>query len=132
MRVFANTGKNIQDLASVGLRILHTVCSDERQLMRAGKVDQLAIYLFFATNEMALKFNTNVFAAECVDEKFRAILRLLGSTGCQPVASGSLPDALCVCTRGLKRGLRQAAANYRLAACAPRSKERDQTFSELR
>src|SRR5438128_2323651 len=41
----------------------------------------------------------------------------LGSTGCQPVASGSLPDALQgVCTRGVERGLRQAAANYRLAA----------------
>jgi len=47
----------------------------------------------------------------------------LGSTGCQPVASGSLPDALSVCTLGVKRCLRQAAANYRLAACAPQSKE---------
>src|SRR5438034_8498363 len=52
------------------------------------------------------------------------LIVLLGSTGCQsatgrirrgePVASGSLPDALCVCTPGLKRGLQQAAANYRL------------------
>jgi error-prone DNA polymerase len=46
---------------------------------------------------------------------------LLGSTGCQPVASGSLPDALRVCTRGVKTCLRQAAANCRLAACAPQS-----------
>ena len=46
----------------------------------------------------------------------------LGSTGCQPVASGSLPDALQrVCTRGVETGLRQAAANYRLAACAPQT-----------
>src|SRR5437763_2402864 len=44
----------------------------------------------------------------------------LASTGCQPVASGSLPEALeDVCTRGVERALRQAAANYRLAACAP-------------
>ena len=43
-----------------------------------------------------------------------------GSTGCQPVASGSLPDALeGVSTPGVERSLRQAAANYRLAACAP-------------
>ena len=57
------------------------------------------------------------------------LIVLLGSTGCQsatgrirrgePVASGSLPDALCVCTPGLKRSLRQAAANNRLAACVP-------------
>jgi len=44
---------------------------------------------------------------------------LLGSTGCQPVASGSLPDATWVCARGSGEGLRQAAANNRLAACAP-------------
>ena len=27
----------------------------------------------------------------------------LGSTGCQPVVSGSLPDAMCVSTRGIER-----------------------------
>jgi error-prone DNA polymerase len=49
---------------------------------------------------------------------------LLGSTGCQPVASGSLPDALeSVCTPGMETGLRQAAANYRLAACVPQKTE---------
>src|SRR6516164_1288833 len=48
----------------------------------------------------------------------------LGSTGYQPVPSGSLPDALHrVCTRGVETGLRQAAANYRLAACAPQNPE---------
>jgi error-prone DNA polymerase len=48
----------------------------------------------------------------------------LGSTGCQPVASGSLPDALeRVCMRGVETGLRQAAANYRLAACAPQNSQ---------
>src|SRR5882762_696725 len=35
MRVFANTGENIQDFASVRLGILHTVCSDKRKSMRA-------------------------------------------------------------------------------------------------
>jgi error-prone DNA polymerase len=50
--------------------------------------------------------------------------RTPGSTGCQPVASGSLPDALeDVCMRSIERGLRQAAANYRLAACAPRTSQ---------
>jgi error-prone DNA polymerase len=46
---------------------------------------------------------------------------LLGSTGCQPVASGSLPDAPCICAGGSGRSLRQAAANNRLAACAPQT-----------
>ena len=39
MGVFANAGEHIQDLASVRLGMLHTVCSDERQLMRAGEID---------------------------------------------------------------------------------------------
>src|SRR5438309_2524834 len=42
-----------------------------------------------------------------------------GSTGCQPVASGSLPDAISPRARCLVPGLRQTAANNRLAACAP-------------
>jgi error-prone DNA polymerase len=47
-----------------------------------------------------------------------------GSTGCQPVASGNLPDALeRVCTPGMETSSRQAAANYRLAACAPQKPE---------
>src|SRR6266513_972492 len=45
----------------------------------------------------------------------------LGSTGCEPVASGSLPEVSNVCTRRTQRSLRQAAANNRLAACAPQS-----------
>ena len=45
----------------------------------------------------------------------------LGSTGCQPVASGSLPDAVSPCARDFVPGLQQAAANNRLAACAPQN-----------
>ena len=45
----------------------------------------------------------------------------LGSTGCQPVASGSLPDAVSPHARRFVPGLRQAAANNRLAACAPQN-----------
>ena len=67
MRVFANTGENIQDFASVRLGVLHTVCSDERQSMRARQIDQFSINAFLAANEMSLKFNENVFAAECID-----------------------------------------------------------------
>jgi error-prone DNA polymerase len=46
-----------------------------------------------------------------------------GSTGCQPVASGSLPDAISPRAQRFVPGLRQAAANNRLAACAPPNAE---------
>src|SRR5438552_2954061 len=45
----------------------------------------------------------------------------LGSTGCQPVLSGSLPDGILVVGHEFRRRLRQAAANNRLAACAPQT-----------
>ena len=67
MRVFTNTGENIQDFAPVRPGVLHTVCSDERQSMRVRQIDQFSINAFFATNEMALNFNENVFPAEEVD-----------------------------------------------------------------
>src|SRR5438874_3419426 len=46
-----------------------------------------------------------------------------GSTGCQPVASCSLPDAISSRAQRFVPGLRQAAANNRLAACALRNAE---------
>src|SRR5437870_7853077 len=45
-----------------------------------------------------------------------------GSAGCQPAASGSLPDANSP-RAGRFAGLRQAAANSRLVACAPQAAE---------
>src|ERR1043166_9952357 len=42
----------------------------------------------------------------------------LGSTGCQPVASGSLPEAISPRARGVVSGLRQGAANNPLGARA--------------
>src|SRR6266480_816761 len=47
----------------------------------------------------------------------------LGSAGCQPAASGSLPDANSPRAERFVPGLRQAAANSRLAACAPQTAE---------
>jgi len=67
MRVFANTGENIQDFASIPLGVLHTVCSDERQSMCARQIDQFSINAFFAANEMPLDFNENIFAAESIE-----------------------------------------------------------------
>jgi error-prone DNA polymerase len=51
-----------------------------------------------------------------------------GSTGCQPVAPGSLPDAISPRARRFVLGLRQAAANNRLAACAPQNAEERAQF----
>src|SRR5438045_1804535 len=79
MCVFANTGENIQDFASVRPGVLHTVCSDKRQLMRARQIDQFSINAFLAANEMALKFNKNIFPAEDIDEKSRTVCGTLGS-----------------------------------------------------
>jgi hypothetical protein len=43
-----------------------------------------------------------------------------GSAGCQPAAFGSLPNAPGRNSyHAIKKCSRQAAANYRLAACAP-------------
>ena len=45
-----------------------------------------------------------------------------GSAGCQPAASGSLPNASVFNSPPIvNSGWRQAAANYRLAACGPQT-----------
>jgi hypothetical protein len=50
----------------------------------------------------------------------KSSLLLLGSAGCQPAAFGSLPNASAHSFPiHTNQGWRQAAANYRLAACAP-------------
>src|SRR5437667_5359700 len=55
----------------------------------------------------------------------------LGSPGCQPVAFGSLPNACWQTVCANKAGSRQAAANYRLAACALQKQSRWQRWSLL-
>ncbi len=45
-----------------------------------------------------------------------------GSAGCQPATFGSLPNASArILPVHANQGWRQAAANYRLAACAPQN-----------
>ena len=47
---------------------------------------------------------------------------ILGSAGCQPAAFGSLPNAPEFKSHVIVNACsRQAAANYRLAACAPQN-----------
>src|SRR6266436_2355113 len=47
----------------------------------------------------------------------------LGSTGCQPVVCGSLPQTSSNHAHALEPGVRQAAGRDRLAACAPQNAE---------
>ena len=57
------------------------------------KSDKLAIDPFLAANEMPLDFNENIFAAESVDQKLRAICERLGSTRVSRVGEGVLAIA---------------------------------------
>jgi hypothetical protein len=79
MRVLANAGENIDDLAAVRGRILDAVRSEKRQMITVRQIDQPTIDLFFAADEVPLKFNENIFAAESIDKKLRAISKILGS-----------------------------------------------------
>src|SRR5436190_11339645 len=132
MGVFPNAGKNIQHFASVWLRVLRAVGSEERQTICAREINQFAIDLLLPTNEMPLDFNEDIFASKDIDQKSRAILCILGSTGCQPVVCGSLPQTWNESPRAWRNCVRQAAGRYRLAACAPQAKERNQSIGKLR
>src|SRR5882724_176548 len=108
MRMFANTGENIEDLSPVRSGILHTVRSQDRQSIMRGKIDKLLINTFLSANEMALKFNKNILTSECLDQKMHALREILGSAPCQRAASGSLPDGIGVVTHRARRCLQQA------------------------
>src|ERR1700730_2417062 len=130
MSVFTNAGEHIQHFPSGRFCVLHAVCGHERQAMCERKIDQFAIDAVFAANEMPLKFNENVFAPERIAKKLRTVFCILGSTACQPVVCGSLPQTWDETTRVWRTCIRQAAGRYRLAACAPQKNH--QSFRELR
>ena len=67
MGVFANAGENIQDLASVRLRVLHAIRGEERQSIRTRKIDKLAIDALLSANEMSLDFHEDIFATKGID-----------------------------------------------------------------
>src|SRR5207237_6401113 len=78
MGVFPNAGKNIQHFASVWLRVLRAIGSEERQTICAREINQFAIDLLLPTNEMPLDFNKDIFASTDIDQKSRAIRRFVG------------------------------------------------------
>src|SRR5438552_16430207 len=77
MGVFPNAGKNIQHFASVWLRVLRAIGSEERQTICAREINQFAIDLLLPANELPLAFNENIFASKDVDQKSRAISRFV-------------------------------------------------------
>src|SRR5712691_11891959 len=130
MRMLANTGENIEDFPSVGPGVLRAVRGQDRQSLRPRKIDKFPRDPFLAANEMPLNFDEDVLPPESVNQNPRAIFQILGSAGCQPAASGSLPDATSPPARRFVNCLRQAAANNRLAACAPQ--KYNQSLRKLR
>src|SRR5213594_1603762 len=100
--------------------------------MDARKINQFAINAFLAANEMPLDFNKNISKPESINKKPRAIFCVLGSTGCQSVVCGTLPQTWNETPRVWRNCVRQAAGRDRLAACAPQSEERDQSLRKLR
>src|ERR1041385_4829213 len=128
MRVFANTGENIQDFASVRPGVLHTICSDERQSMRPRQIDQFAINAFFTTDEMALKLNKNILGTEGVDEKSDAGFRILGSARASRAVSGALAGNLLPLQHfaDVRWTFGEGAECGTRGACAPQTKERHQ------
>jgi hypothetical protein len=132
MCVLANAGENVERLPVVGSCVLHSIRGDNRQTMQFRQITELLIDPIFAPQEMALDFDDNIVVTKDVNKKWRAFRRVLGSAGCQPAPSGSLPDGNFVGTCKTRRCLRQAAANCRLAACAPQSEECNQPVSVLR
>src|SRR6266446_679533 len=120
MGVLANAGENIENLASVGLRVLHAIGGQDRQSIMSGKINKLPVHSFFAAQKMTLNLNVNIFATERVDEKLCAGSETLGSAHASRAGDGAL-----------------AIANFFFAGsswqvCTPQSKERDQPFGEFR
>src|SRR5437762_622639 len=105
MGVLTDAGKHVEHLAAAGCGVLHAIRRDERQMMLFRELNQLAIDALLAADEVALDFDIDVLTPKRFDCPLHALHRALGSTGCQPVASGSLPDAFATTPR-TRRGLR--------------------------
>ena len=94
MGVLANAGENIQHLPSGRFGILHSIGRDQGQSKFRGEINQRPINPIFAPQKMPLNFDIHIFAAERIDQTLRTIFSVLGSAGCQPALSGSLPDSM--------------------------------------
>src|SRR5438067_9867269 len=66
--LFADAGEHIEHFTPVRFRVLNAVRRDDRQSVGAGKINQLVIDLFFATNEMPLELDEDIFLPESIDD----------------------------------------------------------------
>src|SRR4029453_16289928 len=83
---------------------------------------------------MPLNFNEHILAPECIDQKLRAIRGVLGSARASRAVSGALAGNFFNVENvtGVRCTFGEASNVAREGACAPRSKERDQSFRKLR
>src|SRR5205085_5067012 len=96
MSVFSDTGEDINNFAAMRPGISHPVCGQEGQMKAGCQIDQRLVNFFFATDEMPLQLNKNVFRTECTDKELRAvagILRSAGALACTVRRLGEAPRA---------------------------------------
>jgi len=67
MGVLADAGENVEDLPAVWACVLDAVRGDDPQAKLFRQIAELLVQAVFATEEMPLDFNVNVFAAERID-----------------------------------------------------------------
>src|SRR5207248_7753499 len=132
MGVLADTGKNIQHLASVRFRVLYPVSRNNCQTKFRSQINERTIDAIFAAQKMPLNFDIHILAAKRLDEMLRAFFCILGRAGCQPAVCGSLPQTWNKPLHAWRNCVRQAAGRCRLAACAPPSKERNESLRKFR
>src|SRR6266566_6590768 len=90
VRVFANTGENIENLPAVRPGILHAICRQDRQSIGAREIDKFAIDALLSAKEMPLNFHEHILAPESIDQELRAVCRILGSARVSRVGDGVL------------------------------------------
>src|SRR6266480_3075385 len=67
VRVFANTGENIENLPAVRPGILHAICRQDRQSIGAREIEKLTVNAFFSAKEVSLDLYINVITTKSVD-----------------------------------------------------------------
>ena len=123
--VLANTGENVENVASSGLRILDAVRRQDRQSIMRGKIDKLPVDPLFTAQEVPLNFNVNIFASERVDKKLGVVGGIPGNARVSRAGDGVLAIA-----NFLKRLFRRDAKTNMRDACA--TQQCNQTLTKFR
>src|SRR5438132_12408322 len=95
------------------------------------KIDQFTVNAFLASDEMPLEFHENIFAPECVNQKFGAMRRIPGSArvsrageGVFAIANFSGRAKFMASCESFKRSFRPAGATSTRSTCAHRAEAR--------